>query len=210
MTPEQTLNALQRIAREQGRAVQELLTLYVLERFLARLVESSHADSFVLKGGGRRWCRVRRDPDAHRTDSGWRRVLGIAGACQSAAPPLGLSQRFSAATLRKAIEEVAEHRNVELSTPSASLAGHDDLAQQKWAVWRTKTDVEDLSLAVLGDQLVEVSQIPRPDLRGRTRRRHEVGLGLSGVEVAGQSMNGGLWSTGKCVDRLQGTCSQGR
>lgn len=51
MTPKQTFNALQRIAREQGRAVQELLTLYLLERFLARLVESSYADSFVLKGG---------------------------------------------------------------------------------------------------------------------------------------------------------------
>jgi len=50
MTPEQTFTALQRIARKQGRAVQELLTLYVLERFLARLGESSFADSFVLKG----------------------------------------------------------------------------------------------------------------------------------------------------------------
>ncbi len=38
MTPEQTSNALQRLAREQGRAAQELLTLYVLERFLARLL----------------------------------------------------------------------------------------------------------------------------------------------------------------------------
>ena len=51
MTPEQTFTALQRIARKQGRAVQELLTFYVLERFLARLGESSFADSFVLKGG---------------------------------------------------------------------------------------------------------------------------------------------------------------
>lgn len=41
----------ERIAREQDRAVQELLTLYVLELFLARLVESSYAGSFVLKGG---------------------------------------------------------------------------------------------------------------------------------------------------------------
>ena len=40
MTPEQTFSALQRVARQEGRAVQELLTLYVLERFLARLVES--------------------------------------------------------------------------------------------------------------------------------------------------------------------------
>lgn len=51
MTPEQTFTALQRIARQQGRAVQELITLYVLEQFLARLGESVFADSFVLKGG---------------------------------------------------------------------------------------------------------------------------------------------------------------
>lgn len=51
MTPEQTFNALQRMARQDGRAVHKLLTLYVLEQFLARLVESSYADSFVLKGG---------------------------------------------------------------------------------------------------------------------------------------------------------------
>ena len=37
MTPEQTFKALQWIAREQGRAVQELLTLYVLERFVAEV-----------------------------------------------------------------------------------------------------------------------------------------------------------------------------
>jgi len=48
MTPEQTFSALQRIARQEGRAVQEVLTLYAFERFLARLVESPYEDSFVL------------------------------------------------------------------------------------------------------------------------------------------------------------------
>lgn len=42
---------LQNQARRQRRGTQELLTLYVLERFLARLSTSSHADRFVLKGG---------------------------------------------------------------------------------------------------------------------------------------------------------------
>lgn len=38
-------------AREEGRAFQELATLYAMERFLFRLGRSPHADRFVLKGG---------------------------------------------------------------------------------------------------------------------------------------------------------------
>lgn len=38
-------------ARSEGRAFQELATLYVMERFLYRLGRSSHAEQFVLKGG---------------------------------------------------------------------------------------------------------------------------------------------------------------
>ena len=43
--------ALQRLARDQGRDTQELLTLYALEGLLARLVASEYEDRFVLKGG---------------------------------------------------------------------------------------------------------------------------------------------------------------
>ncbi len=42
---------LQNLARRQARPTQSLLTLYVLERFLARLETSPYADQFVLKGG---------------------------------------------------------------------------------------------------------------------------------------------------------------
>ena len=42
---------LQNRARAEGRATQELLTLYVVERWLTRLSVSPHADQFVLKGG---------------------------------------------------------------------------------------------------------------------------------------------------------------
>lgn len=42
---------LQNEARRQGRPTQELLTYYAIERWLARLAESQHANSFVLKGG---------------------------------------------------------------------------------------------------------------------------------------------------------------
>jgi hypothetical protein len=42
---------LQNLARRQRRSTQELLVLYVLERFLARLAISGHREKFVLKGG---------------------------------------------------------------------------------------------------------------------------------------------------------------
>lgn len=42
---------LQNRARRDKRPTQELLTLYVLERWLARLAESPHVGEFVLKGG---------------------------------------------------------------------------------------------------------------------------------------------------------------
>lgn len=42
---------LQNRARAEGRGTQELLTLYVVERWLARLSTSPYTDQFVLKGG---------------------------------------------------------------------------------------------------------------------------------------------------------------
>ena len=42
---------LQAIARKTGRPTEELLVLYVLERFLYRLAASPHRARFVLKGG---------------------------------------------------------------------------------------------------------------------------------------------------------------
>lgn len=42
---------LQNRARRDGRGTQELLTMYVVERWLARLSRSVYADDFVLKGG---------------------------------------------------------------------------------------------------------------------------------------------------------------
>ncbi len=42
---------LQNLARREGRGTQELLTQYVVERWLARLSGSAYANDFVLKGG---------------------------------------------------------------------------------------------------------------------------------------------------------------
>ena len=42
---------LQNLARREHRGTQELLTMYVVERWLARLSCSKYVDDFVLKGG---------------------------------------------------------------------------------------------------------------------------------------------------------------
>jgi hypothetical protein len=42
---------LQKLARAERRGTQELLTLYAVERWLARLARSPYAGDFVLKGG---------------------------------------------------------------------------------------------------------------------------------------------------------------
>lgn len=42
---------LQNRARRERRSTQELLALYVVERWLARLSKSAYTDQFVLKGG---------------------------------------------------------------------------------------------------------------------------------------------------------------
>lgn len=51
MRPAQTYDALRREARSRGRSFEEIVTLYALERFLARLTLTAYADDFVLKGG---------------------------------------------------------------------------------------------------------------------------------------------------------------
>lgn len=43
--------ALQNQARHQKRGTQELLTMYVVERWLSRLSRSTYAEDFILKGG---------------------------------------------------------------------------------------------------------------------------------------------------------------
>jgi hypothetical protein len=42
---------LQNRARREGRGTQELLTIYIVERWLARLSRSPYANDFILKGG---------------------------------------------------------------------------------------------------------------------------------------------------------------
>ena len=51
MDAAQVYPALQKVARQRGRSTEEILTLYGLERVLARLQRTSYAEDFVLKGG---------------------------------------------------------------------------------------------------------------------------------------------------------------
>ncbi|UZN04193.1 nucleotidyl transferase AbiEii/AbiGii toxin family protein [Cellulomonas sp. S1-8] len=51
MRPGQTYAALKREAAARERTFGEIVTLYALERFLARLMQTPHRDDFVLKGG---------------------------------------------------------------------------------------------------------------------------------------------------------------
>lgn len=50
-TADNVYKQLRRLAREQGRATDELFQLYLLERFIFRWASSQHADGLVLKGG---------------------------------------------------------------------------------------------------------------------------------------------------------------
>lgn len=49
--PNQVLNQLNQLAREQRRPAAEIYTLYALERVLDRLGHTRCRDDFVLKGG---------------------------------------------------------------------------------------------------------------------------------------------------------------
>ena len=42
---------LQNQARRQNRGTQELLTMYIVERWLSRMSRSPYAEDFILKGG---------------------------------------------------------------------------------------------------------------------------------------------------------------
>jgi len=48
--PASVRQRLLNLSRQQGRPFQEVLQLYVMERFLYRLSQSPEADRFVLKG----------------------------------------------------------------------------------------------------------------------------------------------------------------
>ena len=64
--------------------------------------------------------------------------------------------------LRRSAEAVAEYRNVDLKPISPVVKGYGAIAQAKWAAWRRKEGVEDISEENLDDQMALVVAVLDP------------------------------------------------
>lgn len=64
--------------------------------------------------------------------------------------------------LRRSAEAVAEYRNVDLKPISPVVKGYGAIAQAKWAAWRRKEGVEDISEENLDDQMALVVTVLDP------------------------------------------------
>lgn len=69
--------------------------------------------------------------------------------------------------LRDAAEAVATYRGVSLGPVSPLLVGYGEVAQPKWAAWRRKEQLEDISEALLDDQVAQVAGYLDPIFSGR-------------------------------------------
>lgn len=118
---------LQKLARQQGRNTQQLLELYIHERFLARLAESRFAEKLILKGGMLLAVldvrRATRDADmlvrgVAGDDDSLRSVIG-----EIAAIPMADGVQFDTDAISiTTIREGADYEGRRLAFP-ASLAG---------------------------------------------------------------------------------------
>jgi hypothetical protein len=61
-----------------------------------------------------------------------------------------------------AVVAVARYRQVELGPITAVVSGYGAVAQAKWAAWRRKEHVEDISEPDLDDQMVKVAKVLDP------------------------------------------------
>lgn len=66
------------------------------------------------------------------------------------------------AQLRQAAEAVARHRNINLAPIGPVIENYGAIAQAKWAAWRRKENVEDISEENLDDQLALVAAVLDP------------------------------------------------
>jgi hypothetical protein len=74
------------------------------------------------------------------------------------------SQTLSAAELRRALETVAEFRQVKLLPLREALPALPDLAQSKWAAWRRQRERADQLPEKFADLLEEISDFIDPQL----------------------------------------------
>lgn len=104
---------LQNLARRTARSTEELLRLYALEGFLARLATSSHASNFVLKGGmllaAYQLRRATRDIDlqAHGISNDVEAILGVVREVATHHLDDGISYHAESATAESIREDDA-------------------------------------------------------------------------------------------------------
>lgn len=66
------------------------------------------------------------------------------------------------AVLRQAAQTVARHRSVVLVPTAPLVVGYGHIAQAKWAAWRRKHHLEDISEELLDDQMTRVAALIDP------------------------------------------------
>ena len=118
---------LQNRARGERRGTQELLTLYVVERWLARLSASPHVDKFVIKGGMLLAADVARlplnDGVDYFTETATSRIIrdqaiysGVRIALAARSRPLRSSSTSMSTSATR-----SRHRQASATTPTSTL-----------------------------------------------------------------------------------------
>lgn len=156
-------------AKATGRPFQEVLQYFAMERFLYRLAQSRHADTFVLKGAlmFMAWraptTRPTKDIDLlGRMENSVEAVTGVVGeVCQQEVEPDGVV--FDASTARgRVIKEDADYEGVRVSF----------LGKLQNARITMQIDVGFGDVIVPGAALTEyptILELPPPKLHGYTR-----------------------------------------
>ena len=118
---------LQNRARGERRGTQKLLTLYVVERWLARLSASPHVDKFVIKGGMLLAADVARlplnDGVDYFTETATSRIIrdqaiysGVRIALAARSRPLRSSSTSMSTSATR-----SRHRQASATTPTSTL-----------------------------------------------------------------------------------------
>lgn len=146
MTPAQTYRELQALARDMQRNTAELLTLYGLERVLARLQATSYRDDFVLKGGvllaAYKLRRPTRDLDMRAIDVAldeerMRAVLAAIAVPRSRPASTPAGSATAVASAARGVQRAAGYRRAGLSVrltlrAASSTVGASRLSCRWW------------------------------------------------------------------------------
>jgi len=123
LRPGQIYEQLRHVATERRRPFNEILTLYVLERFLARLTQSEYEPDFVLKGGmllaAFRLRRPTRDVDMQALDFTLdaQHLLAVVTAVAGVDAPDGV-QLDAKAVIVESIRDEDEYQGLRVHVPA--------------------------------------------------------------------------------------------